>query len=153
MSGEPVYLSPAGLQKLKDELVYLKTDKRREVMERIGRAKELGDLRENAEYHDAKDEAAFVDGRIQELEDLIPRAVIIEGGAKDSVSIGSVVHVSYDGKERTFSIVGAQEADPLSGRISNESPTGLALLGKKVGETAEVSVPAGVITYTITAIK
>jgi transcription elongation factor GreA len=153
MSAAPVYLSKEGLVKFKEELEHLRTVKRPEVAKRIEIAKEHGDLRENAEYHDARDEAAFVDGRIMELDEMLRHAIIIEGGTKDAVSVGSSVDVTYDGKAKTFSVVGSHEADPVAGRISNESPIGKALLGKKVGDTADVQVPAGTITYTITAIR
>lgn len=154
MHDNPVYISKEGLEKAKQELHYLKTEKRREVAARIEKAKELGDLRENAEYHDAKEEAGFVDGRIIELEDQINRAVIIEAKDSDQVSIGCKVNVTAsNGKVKELRIVGAPEADPLQGRISNESPLGQALLGRKVGETAEVKVPSGPIVYTITHIS
>jgi transcription elongation factor GreA len=154
MNDAPLYISKEGLERLKEELHHLKTVKRREVTARIEKAKELGDLRENAEYHDAKDEAAFVDGRILEIEDALNRAHIIQEGVKtDSVAIGSRVRVAHDGKEKAFTIVGAAESDPLKGYISNESPTGRSLIGKKIGETAEVTVPAGVIRYTIVSIE
>ncbi len=154
MHDNPVYISKEGLEKARQELHVLKTEKRREVAARIEKAKELGDLRENAEYHDAKDEAGFVEGRIAELEDQINRAVIIEAKDSDKVSIGCKVKVTAsNGKDKELRIVGAPEADPLQGRISNESPLGQALLGRKVGETAEVKVPSGPIVYTITHIS
>jgi transcription elongation factor GreA len=153
MSTKPVYLSKEGLAKFKDELHHLRTVKRPEVAKRIEIAKEHGDLRENAEYHDARDEAAFVDGRILELDEMLRNATIIEEGAKDTVSVGSSVDVSYDGKAKTFMVVGSHEADPVAGRISNESPIGKALLGKKVGESATIALPKNDVTYTITAIR
>jgi transcription elongation factor GreA len=153
MLDQPVYISKEGLEKLKAEVHELKTVTRREIIDRVEKAKDLGDLRENADYHDAKELLAYTEGRILEIEDSIKRAVIIEHRQTDAVAIGSTVHVSYDGKEKKFAIVGSTEADPLQGRISNESPTGRALLGKKVGEVAEVTVPAGTIRYTITAIE
>jgi transcription elongation factor GreA len=150
---EPVYVSKDGLEKLKHELHYLKTEKRREVANRIEKAKELGDLRENADYHDAKDELGWTESRIAELEDAINRAHVIEAKSSDSVSIGCRVKVESDGKEKVLTIVGSTEADPLKGLISNESPLGMAFLGKKVGETAEVKVPAGTKTYTVKEIS
>lgn len=152
MIDHPVYLSKEGLQKLQTELHELKTTTRKEVIERVERAKDLGDLRENADYHEAKELLASIEGRILEIGDQIKRAVLIEARQSDMVTIGSTVQVSYDDKKKTFVIVGSTEADPLQGRISNESPTGRALLGKKIGEVAEVAVPAGTIRYLITAI-
>lgn len=153
MTDTAVYLSKEGFEKFKEELHYLKTVKRPEVAKRIQAAKEHGDLKENAEYHDARDEASFIDGRIMELEDFLPKAILIGDGAKDQVTLGSTVTVAYDGKEKAFMVVGSQEADPVGGRISNESPIGKALLGRKVGESVEVPLPARSITYTITAIR
>ena len=150
---EPVYVSKDGLEKMKMELHYLKTEKRREVANRIEKAKELGDLRENADYHDAKDELGWTESRIMELEDAINRAHVIEAKSSDSVSIGCRVKVESDGKEKVLTIVGSTEADPLKGLISNESPLGMAFLGKKVGETAEVKVPAGTKTYVVKEIS
>jgi len=145
----PVYISKEGLEKLKQELHHLKTVKRVEIAARIEKAKDLGDLKENAEYHDAKDEAGFTAGRIAELEDQITRATIIEAKSNENVSIGCTVKAKAGDKEKTFTIVGAPEADPLQGRISNESPLGMAFLGKVVGDQVEVKVPSGTITYTV----
>jgi transcription elongation factor GreA len=153
MTDTTVYLSKEGFEKFKEELKYLKTVKRPEVAKRIQAAKEHGDLKENAEYHDARDEAAFIDGRINELSDFLPKAILISGGTKDQVCMGCTVTVTYDGKEKTFMVVGSQEADPVGGRISNESPIGKALLGRKIGESVEVPLPARSITYTIIAIS
>ncbi len=153
MTEKPEYLSQEALDKITQELEYLKTTKRREVADRIEKAKDLGDLRENAEYHEAKDELAWLEGRIIEIEDKISRAVLIIAGDTDSVGIGSTLRVAYNDKEKTFTITGSHEADPLSGKISNESPIGKAFIGKKVGEKTEVEVPSGTITYTILAIE
>lgn len=151
----PAYISKEGLQKMIDELAYLKTTKRREVADRIEKAKDLGDLKENADYHDAKDELGQVEGRIYELTDAIKRAVVIEARGGDTVQIGSKVkvHVSLTDKEKEFTIVGSREANPMEGRISNESPLGLGLIGKKVNDSAEVKAPSGIIRYTILAIS
>jgi transcription elongation factor GreA len=153
-SNKPTYLSRDGLEKLRTELQEMTTVKRPEVAQRIHDAKEHGDLSENAEYEDAKNEQAFVEGRIQTLEALIKNATIIdEHHSTDHVQIGSTVAVeSPDGKE-SFTIVGSTEARPNEGRISNESPVGRALLGKKKGEKVLVRVPAGDFTYKITAIS
>ncbi|HSD12361.1 MAG TPA: transcription elongation factor GreA [Patescibacteria group bacterium] len=149
----PVYVSKEGLEKMKQELHYLKTEKRREVANRIEKAKDLGDLKENADYHDAKDEAGWVESRIYELEDGIHRAVVIEAKASDMVTIGCRVKIESDGKEKVLTIVGSTEADPLKGLISNESPLGQALLGKKIGEIAELKVPAGRKSYVVKEIS
>lgn len=144
-------MSAAGLEKLKQELHELKTVKRRELADRIEVAKALGDLSENAEYHEAKDALGFVEGRILEIEDILKNVAVIEDetGAAGVVRIGSTVTVEVNGKEKTYSIVGSNEADPLKGLVSNESPIGSALLGKKEGETAEAEAPAGRIVYRI----
>jgi transcription elongation factor GreA len=154
VNNKPTYLSKDGLEKLRAELEEMTTVKRPEVAQRIHDAKEHGDLSENAEYEDAKNEQAFVEGRIQTLEALIKNATIIdENHSTDHVQIGSTVSVeSPDGKE-TFTIVGSTEAKPTEGRISNESPVGRALLGKKKGEKVLVRVPAGDFTYKIVTIR
>ena len=151
---KPTYLSKDGLDRLRAELDEMVNVRRPEVATRIHDAKEHGDLTENAEYEDAKNEQAFVEGRIQTLEALIKNATIIdENHSNDHVQIGSTVAVkSADGEER-FTIVGSTEARPNEGRISNESPVGRALLGKKKGEKVVVRVPAGDFTYTIVKIS
>ena len=153
MNNKPGYLTRDGLEKLRAELDQLVNVRRAEVAARIHDAKEHGDLAENAEYEDAKNEQAFVEGRIQTLESLIRNAVLIEEHhSSDHVQIGSTVVVdSPDGKE-TFHIVGSAEADPGSGRISNESPVGRALLGHRKGDKVVVHVPSGDFTYTIVRI-
>lgn len=153
MNDKPAYISKEGFEKMTVELEYLKTAKRREVADRIEKAKDLGDLKENADYHDAKDELGRVESRIYELSDAIKRAVIIEAKQTDMVAIGSKVLVVFNGKEKEFAVVGSREADPIEGRISNESPLGLVLLGKKVGDIAEVKAPSGIISYTIKEIR
>jgi transcription elongation factor GreA len=149
------YLSAQGLEKLKQELTELKTVKRRELAGRIEAAKALGDLSENAEYHEAKDALAFVEGRISEISDILKNVAVIEEekAQKGMVGVGSVVEVSVNGKRKTFSIVGSNEADPRSGKISNESPIGNALLGAQVGEKVEIKTPAGVTLYEIVAVQ
>lgn len=143
------YVSAEGLEKLKQELHELKTVRRREVASRIEVAKALGDLSENAEYHEAKDEMALLEGRITEIEEMLKNIQVIEEetGAKGVVRVGSTVKVSVNDKERTFHIVGSSEADPLSGKISNESPIGSALLGTKAGDSVVVTTPAGRTEY------
>ncbi len=154
MNTKPIYLSKEGLERARAELEELINVRRPEVAARIHDAKEHGDLNENAEYEDAKNEQAFVEGRIQALEALIKNATIIEDNhSSDHVQIGSTVVVkSPDGEER-FTIVGSAEARPNEGRISNESPVGRALLGKKKGDKVLVRVPAGDYTYTIVSIS
>jgi len=148
------YLTPEGYRKLEEELEYLRTVKRREVAQRLHEAlAEGGELIENAEYEAAKNEQAFVEGRIQELEYLLSNARVVEEASPDRVSIGSHVTVRYeDGSEETYAIVGAAEASPRERLISNESPLGEALMGHKVGDTVEVKAPAGAFTVTILAV-
>jgi transcription elongation factor GreA len=154
VNNKPTYLSRDGLEKLRHELDEMVSVKRPEVANRIHDAKEHGDLSENAEYEEAKNEQAFVEGRIQQLEALIKNATIIdENHSTDHVQIGSTVEVeSPDGAE-SFMIVGSTEARPNEGRISNESPVGRALLGRKKGEKVVVKVPAGDFTYKIVSIS
>ncbi len=153
MNNKVTYISREGLEKLRQELEQTVSIRRPEVAGRIHDAKEHGDLSENAEYEDAKNEQAFVEGRIQTLEALIKNATLIdEHHSKDLVQIGSSVTVDGpDGKE-TFTIVGSTEARPTEGRISNESPVGRSLLGRKKGDKITVRVPAGDISYTVIGI-
>ena len=154
MNNKPTYLSKDGLEKLRTELDEMVSVKRPEVANRIHDAKEHGDLSENAEYEDAKNEQAFVEGRIQTLEALIKNATLIdEHTSTDHVQIGSTVKVKGDDGPETFLIVGSAEAKPAQGRISNESPVGRALLGRKKGEKVVVKVPAGDFAYTIVEIS
>ena len=154
MNNKPAYLSQEGLDKLREELNEMVTVRRAEVAARIQEAKEHGDITENADYEDAKNEQAFVEGRIQTLSALIKNAVLIDEHTSTAfVGIGSTVDVeSEDGKE-TFRIVGSAEANPAEGRISNESPVGRALLGHRKGDKVQVSVPAGSWTYKIVGIS
>ncbi len=142
---EPTYLTPEGYKKLQEELEYLRTVKRQEVAERLRAAlEEGGDLIENAEYEAAKNEQAFVEGRIQELEHLLATAKVIEDLRRDVVDLGSKVTVEdADGTVSTYTIVGHAEASPQEGLISNESPLGKALLGHKKGDVVEVEAPGG----------
>lgn len=139
-----VILTQDGLNKLKEELQDLKTRGRKEIIERIRTAKDFGDLSENAEYDDAKNQQSFIEGRIQELELMIKYAKIINS-SKDisSVNIGNTVEVNCDGEKSSYSIVGSAESDPLSGKISADSPIARALMGKKTGELVEVPIPNG----------
>jgi len=143
-----------GYNKLAAELNTLSTIKRREIAERIERAKELGDLSENAEYSEAKDAQALNEGRILELTNTLKNVTIVDaGGAKGEVAMGSSVTVSCNGKDKEYTIVSFNEADPLNGKISNESPLGLAFLGKKKGETVMVETPRGTVEYKIKKIS
>ncbi len=153
VNNKPTYISKDGLDKLRHELEEMVSVRRPEIAGRIHDAKEHGDLTENAEYEDAKNEQAFVEGRIQMLEALIKNATLIdEHTSGDHVQIGSTVKVDGPDGAQSFMIVGSTEAKPTEGRISNESPVGRALLGKKKGEKVVVKVPAGDFTYKITSI-
>lgn len=143
-------LTQEGLDKLKKELEVLVNEKRKEVIERIQEAVAHGDLSENADYAQAKEEQAFIEGRIQELEEVIKNAELIQGnGNKGLVGIGSKVRVRVNGEERTYSIVGSNEANPAQGRISNESLVGQRLLGTKPGDRVNIETPAGVAEYEV----
>jgi transcription elongation factor GreA len=154
MNNKPAYLSKEGLEQIRQELDELVNVRRAEIATRIHEAKEHGDITENAEYEDAKNEQAFVEGRIQALSALVKNAVVIEETHSSThVQIGSTVTIqSKDGKE-SFTIVGSAEAAPADGRISNESPVGRALLGRRKGEEVTVSVPAGDYKYKILSIS
>lgn len=157
MADKKVMLTEEGYNKLVDKLNYLKSVRRIEIAERLKAAIALGDLSENSEYDDAKNEQAFLEGEIQELEAKIRNSDIIKAGAGDIVQMGSTVTVvdlefAEDGPE-TFMLVGSTEADPDEGKISNESPLGQSLLGCKVGDIVDVHAPAGVIKYEIKEIK
>ncbi len=150
---EEVILTKEGKEELEKRLEYLKVSKRAEITERIKTAREFGDLSENAEYDAAKNEQAMIEGEILEIENKLKYAVIIKDSAnkKGTVSLGSKVDfIDEDlGELLTYEIVGTTEADVEIGRISNESPIGNALLGRKAGETIRVNVPAGIATLTI----
>lgn len=146
-----------GVKKLEDELEHLKTVKRKEITEKIKVALGYGDLSENSEYDEAKNEQAFTEGRILQLENMLKNATVVDESEipTDSVSVGSVVKVKdfeYD-EEEEFVIVGSAEADPMNNRISNESPVGEALVGKKVGDVVEVTVPDGVNKFEVLEIR
>lgn len=150
----PHYVTGEGLERIKKELRELKTVKRREAAQKIAQAKELGDLSENAEYHDAKDELAFIEGHIQVLEDIVAHAVIIEETRPGSVvRVGSTVVAKIGDREVSYQIVGSNEADPKAGKISNESPLGQGFLGKKVRDEVIVKTPGGETIYTIVRIE
>ncbi|MHA6481500.1 transcription elongation factor GreA [Paenibacillus sp. strain BS8-2] len=157
MNDKQIILTQDGLKKLEEELENLKSVKRREVAERIKIAIGYGDISENSEYEDAKNEQAFIEGRIITLEKMLRNARIINNDDIDidTVSIGSIVTVEdlEFGDSMEYAIVGTAESDPLQNKISNESPVGKAILGKKKGTVVEVNVPAGVIQYKIVDIK
>jgi len=150
-------MTKEGREKLIQELEELKTVKRKEVVERIKIARSFGDLSENSEYDSAKEEQAFVEGRIALLEKMLRNAVIIEdnGDDNDTVSLGkSVTFLELpDGEEETYTIVGSAESDPFEGKISNDSPIAKSLLGRKVGEEVSIQTPGGEILVKIVAVK
>lgn len=148
------YISQEGLDKHKKELEELKL-KRQEIAQRLEEAKALGDLSENQEYIAAKEAQAFNEGKIVELEQLLREVIVIEDNNKKSnvVQIGRTLEVKTEGKSKSFTIVGSEEAEPANGKISNESPLGKAFLGRKVGETIEVETPSGKVSYKIIDIK
>ena len=147
-----VVLTPDGLAKIKSELEELKSNGRKAVVTRIKAAKELGDLSENAEYDDARNEQSFIEGRIQELEGMIVNARVIQHKISSTIDLGCTVTVEVDGDVETYEIVGATESSPASGKISSESPIGSALLGHKVGDVVSVKSPSGEFKCKITKI-
>ncbi|HZK18345.1 MAG TPA: transcription elongation factor GreA [Clostridia bacterium] len=157
MKQKEVFLTVDGLKNLEDELEQLRSVRRREVAERIKQAIEFGDISENSEYEDAKNEQAFVEGRILSLEKLLRNAKIIDDDDIDTevVTLGCTVRLRDCDTEDEYSykIVGSIETDPDSSRISNESPVGKAILGKPIGNVVEITVPAGVLRYEIVDIK
>ncbi len=156
-TNKPVYLTAEGLQKIKEELEYLTTVRRKEVARMIAEAKAEGDISENAGYDEAKTAQGFLEGRIRELENILKNAQVIDESAQpaDEIALGRTVIVREVGTdyEETYTIVGSLEADPANGRISNQSPIGKALLGKKVGESVTVNSPGGEIVFEILKIE
>ncbi len=151
---EPVYLSTEGEASLRAELEELVSIRRPEVIDRVRSARQLGDLRENAEYHAAREEQSFLEGRIQTIEAHLRSAVVAERAEGDQrAAVGSRVTVERDGERHEFSIVGARESDPSSGRISYASPVGQALVGRSVGDEAVVRTPGGEVRYLVVAIE
>ncbi|MDO5713063.1 MAG: transcription elongation factor GreA [Tissierellia bacterium] len=157
MVDKDIFFTPEGLKKIEDEIEFLKTVRRKEVAERIKVALGYGDLSENSEYDEAKNEQAQVEERIAKLENMVRNAYVIDEDElnKEVVNIGSTVKVKEidSGETDEYNIVGSAEADPLEGKISNESPVGNALLGKKVGDIAEVEVPIGMLRYEVLEIS
>jgi transcription elongation factor GreA len=148
------YLTPEGEAKLRAELKELTGPRREELAQRLRSAIQMGDLSENADYHKAKEDQGFLEGRIQEIEKILSTAVIVEKKQSDVVEVGSNVTIQEDDYDpETFDLVGATEANPRNGKISNESPFGKALLGHKVGETVEAETPGGKIKLKILKIE
>jgi transcription elongation factor GreA len=154
MDTKKIYLTKEGLEELQKEHEELVKNKRPDVLERVSQARSMGDLSENAEYVAAREELSFIDGRIDELEELLKQVEIIQNGKNGNhvVKLGSSVTLNVGGKKEDFMVVGEWEADPTEKKISHESPLGKALIGKKVGEKVEVEAPAGKILYTIVSV-
>lgn len=157
MQSKKIFLTKEGLADLKKEHHELFSVKRPEVLARLTQARDMGDLSENAEYTAARDELSFVDGRIDELEELLKQVSIIEDDTNTSgnatIQLGSTVTLHHKDKKEDYTVVGEWEADPAVKKISHESPLGKALMGKKVGEKIEVSAPAGKVIYTVVSVK
>jgi transcription elongation factor GreA len=156
MTDQPTFLTKEGMKKLEEELRNLQTVRRHEVAERLHAAMEEGDIDENAEYDDAKNEQAFVEGRILMLENMLKNATLIDESvrASDEVLLGcKVTIVEGTGAPEVYHLVGAAEADPTKGKISNESPLGKALMGRRVGDTVQVNAPAGLLTFRIVSTR
>jgi len=148
------YLTPEGETKLKAELAELTGPRREELAQRLRSAIQMGDLSENADYHKAKEDQGFLEGRIQEIESILRSAVIIEKKYGDTINVGSTVTVQEDTYDpETYDIVGAKEADPRKGKISNESPFGTALMGHKVGDVVEAETPGGKLKLKILKVE
>ena len=145
----PTYLTPEGLEKLKQEYKKLKEETIPDIAARIDEARQLGDLAENAEYHSAKEEMSWAQTRLIDLEAALHETRIIEKAHDKIITIGSTIAVETDGKEKQYTIVGPNEVDPKQGKISNESPIGKAFIGNQVGDTVTISVPDGERKYTI----
>ncbi len=157
MAEQQVMLTEEGFEKLENELEYLETEKRREVAKRIKVAREFGDISENSEYDDAKNEQAFVEGRIQEIKNMLNNAHVVKDDevTDEKVNLGTKVMLhDLDSDEKiSYTLVGSAEADPLNHRISNESPIGKAILGHVIGDEVKVETPAGEVEYEIISIK
>lgn len=149
---ENTILTPEGKAKLEVELKELKTVTRKEIAEKIELAKEHGDLSENAEYQEARNEQAFAEGRILEIESILKNATLVQNNSGGMVQVGSKVHLSASGTDSVFTVVGSHEGDPAKGLLSCDSPIGQAILLKKAGESVEVETPRGLVTYKISKI-
>lgn len=146
------FVTEEGLQKLKDELEALK-NRREEIARNIEEAKQLGDLSENASYHEAREAQSFNEGRVSELEDLIRNASIIEKQLGDRIGLGTTVEAQSESETKVFTIVGSEEANPAEGRVSHESPVGRAFIGRRRGDNVEVDTPKGMIPYTVISVR
>lgn len=155
MEENDLLITKSGLEKLKKEYKLLTERKRVEVAEKIKSAREFGDISENSEYDAAREEQAFVEGRISELEEILKKAKVSDTTKEKGgfVTIGSQVCVHLEGEEQTFEIVGSPEADPSQNKISHDSPLGKALMGRKVGDRIEIEAPVGILNYTILAVS
>jgi transcription elongation factor GreA len=158
MDAKKIYLTKDGLAELNQEHEDLIKVKRPHVLERLTDARNQGDLSENAEYVAAREELSFIDGRIDELEEILKQVVLIsqengKAASKSTIALGSEVTLKVAGKKEVYRVVGEWEADPIEKKISHESPLGKALIGKKVGEKVEVDAPAGKILYTIVSVQ
>lgn len=156
MDRKKIFVTKEGLEELKREHEELKNVKRPEVLERVSQARAMGDLSENSEYTAAREELSLIDGRIEELADIMKNISLIEeknGHHSKIVELGSEVTVSIGSKKELFTLVGEWEADPRAKKISHESPLGKALIGKAIGEKVEVEAPAGKILYTIVSVN
>lgn len=154
MTHHQTYLTPEGEVKLKAELAELTGPRREELAQRLRSAIQMGDLSENADYHKAKEDQAFLEGRIQEIESVLRSAIIIEKKNSDVVTVGAHITVQEDNFDpETYYLVGAKEADPRQGKISNESPIGKALIDHKVGDVVEAETPGGTIKFKILKIE
>lgn len=151
---QQIYLTPEGEAKLKAELAELTGHRREELAQRLRSAIQMGDLSENADYHKAKEDQAFLEGRIQEIEAVLRTAVVVEKKYSDTVTVGSSVTIQEDNfPPETYHVVGAKEADPRNGKISNESPIGKALMNHKVGDIVETDTPDGKIAFKILKVE
>ena len=154
MTNHQMYLTPEGAAKLREELKELTGPRREELSKRLRSAIQMGDLSENADYHKAKEDQAFLEGRIQEIEAVLRTAVIVEKTHGDTVSVGSTVTVQEENFDpETYYVVGAKEADPRHGKISNESPIGRALMDHKVGDVVEAETPGGKLKFKILKVE
>lgn len=157
MDKKKIFVTKEGLEELKRELSELSDVKRPQVLERVSAARSMGDLSENSEYTAAREELSLIDGRIEELADIIKNANLIEEthktGKGAKIELGSEITVSINGKKEQFALVGEWEADPKNKKISHESPLGKALIGKEIGQKVEVEAPAGKVIYTVVNIR
>jgi transcription elongation factor GreA len=154
MTNHQMYLTPEGAAKLQEELKELTGPRREELSKRLRSAIQMGDLSENADYHKAKEDQAFLEGRIQEIEAVLRTAVIVEKTYGDTVSVGSTVTVQEENFDpETYYVVGAKEADPRHGKISNESPIGRAVMDHKVGDVVEAETPSGKLKFKILKVE